>query len=193
MTTPTYDIYFNGECLDRLDNKAMAYLSYRAWCQSPTECHQAIELKYGNQLLHKKPANQPLDTPDNFTANDILQTVVGRFGLDERGLMQLFERHYMAGYFKDKVTGWFKPSNDKEFVPLYHDELALILAWLLNDLPIKTAQNIKNLRLSLGLSQSELAIALGLNPKSSPISKWETGKQVMPDRLWYLMQTLKDD
>lgn len=189
-----FSILINDNVFQQVSDKNVAYANYRAICRDFKNKSSDIKLLSDDVVLHNKPANlMLLDDIDATSANDILTMTMQRLNVDIKQLKKLLQDTDLM-LSNSRIDGWIKPIHDRKFVKMNNDELLIVLDVMIknNQAMIKSPENIVNLRKKLGLTQSELAEKFGLKSGFVQISRWESGKQEMPDSKWKEMLKMSE-
>ncbi len=187
-----YTIKVGDKIIKQTDNPNVAWSSYRANARDYANKQHNVTLLDNDTLLHQKDADRLLlDDVDNVSANDILIFVIKKLGLSLGDAKQSIKDSPLD-LSNSRINGWFVAKDKRTHTQMHNDELLVVLDSLLTKTQdaIKTPNNIKKARLQLGLTQSQLAQALGMTPNHLQVSRWEKGTSEMPDSRWQELQKM---
>lgn len=187
-----YYIKIKGSTVHQVSNEQIAWANYRATCRQFENKPFLVELYTNDTLLHKKEMECMLiDDVDNYNANDALILMMRRLNISIAELKKLLANTDLS-LSNSRIDGWVRAKSDRKYVQMHHDELLIVIDTMLSDVAKteKTPANIIALRQKLGLTQIELAVALGMMPTHHQVSRWENGLVEMPIAKWKRMQQL---
>lgn len=187
-----YHIKIKGSTVQQVANEQTAWANYRATCRQFENKPFSVELYTDDTLLHKKEMGRMLlDDVDNYNANDVLILTMQRLNISIAELKKLLADTELS-LSNSRIDGWIRDRTDRKYVQMHHDELMIAIDVMLSN-ATKTQKNPANilaLRQKLGLTQIELAVALGMTANHHQVSRWENGLAEMPQTKWEKMQKL---
>lgn len=185
-----YHIIINQQLHQSVSDEHIAYANYRAICRDYLNKSLDVQLLHEKQVLHHKPSDFVFtdDDFDKVTPNCILKSVMNRLNIEIKQLKTILQESELQ-LSNSRIDGWIRPVDDRKYVKMHHDELLIVLDLMLQRYQelIKTPENITHLRKKMGLTQTELAEQMGIKSGHVHISRWESGKQEMPDSKWQEM------
>lgn len=187
-----YSIKIKGSTVQQVASEQTAWANYRATCRQFENKPFLVELYTDDTLLHKKEMGRMLlDDVDNYNANDVLILMMKRLNISIAELKKLLADTELS-LSNSRIDGWVRDKTDRKFVQMHHDELMIAIDVMLSNATKtqKTPANIVALRQKLGLTQIELAVALGMTANHHQVSRWENGLAEMPQTKWEKMQKL---
>lgn len=191
--TAMYSISINEQIVYATSNEYAAFAAYRSYCREFDNKPKTIILSDDGQRIHVKTAGQMLlEDVDKVTTNELLKIIMQQIDIDIKDIKAIVKDLDLP-LSASRVGSWTLPPDNRRYTQMHKDELALLLPHLLkqNHKTAEvanlgfTADNLKQMRTKLGLTQAAAADIVGVSG-GRQVRRWENAEQDMPSEKWQI-------